>query len=154
MPSPRSHVLLLPAVLAVMAVTAVGCGGSSNSSNSTSAAAGTTTAAATTAATPTSTASTAGGDLTGSWSGQYSGAYSGTFELNWQQSGSTLTGTIKLSNPGSTEDINGTVNGSAIKFGTVGGPGITYTGSVSGSSMSGSYQTPGGGGPWSANKTS
>ncbi|MGA8218934.1 MAG: hypothetical protein WB771_10230, partial [Solirubrobacterales bacterium] len=72
----------------------------------------------------------------------------------WQQSGSTLSGTIKLSNSGGTEQINGTVNGSAIKFGTVGGPGITYSGSVSGSSMSGSYQTPGGGGPWSASKTS
>ena len=153
MPSRRSHILVLPAVLIAVAVTAAGCGGGSNTSNSTSAASGTPTPTTTTS-TATSTTSTGGGDLTGTWSGQYSGAYSGTFDLNWQQSGSTLSGTIKLSNPGSTEDINGTVNGSAIKFGTVGGPGITYTGSVSGSSMSGSYQTPGGGGPWSANKTS
>jgi len=154
MPSPRIHALPLAAVLFGMALTAAGCGGSSTTSNSTSAASATPTAAATTTATPTSTTATASSGVSGKWSGQYSGAYSGTFELNWQQSGSTLSGTIKLSNPGSTEQINGTVNGSAIKFGTVGGPGITYTGSVSGSSMSGSYQTPGGGGPWSANKTS
>jgi hypothetical protein len=31
---------------------------------------------------------------------------------------------------------------------------ITYTGSVSGSSMSGHYTTPKGGGSWSAHKTS
>ena len=38
------------------------------------------------------------------------------------------------------------------QFGTVGSVAITYTGTVSGSSMSGSYNAPGGGGPWSANK--
>jgi hypothetical protein len=46
------------------------------------------------------------------------------------------------------------VTGSAIKFGTVGGQAITYKGTVSGSSMSGTYSTPGGGGPWSAHQTS
>ena len=154
MPSRRSHVLLLWSVLVVVALTAAGCGGSSSTSNSTSVASATATTAATTTATAASTTSTSNGGLSGRWSGRYSGAYSGTFDLNWQQSGSTLSGTIKLSNPGSTEKINGTVNGSSIKFGTVGGPGITYSGSVSGSSMSGSYQTPGGGGPWSATKAS
>ncbi len=147
---PRSTVLVLAAVVSAMAVIGAGCG-SSNSSSTTTAAAPAATTTATAAATA-STTTAAGGDLSGTWNGQYSGAYKGTFVLNWQQSGSTLSGTIKLSNPGGTEDINGTVNGSAIKFGTVGGPGITYSGSVSGSSMSGSYQTPGGGGSWSANK--
>jgi len=93
--------------------------------------------------------------LSGTWSGQYSGTFSGTFTLHWTQSGSRLNGKITLSNPGSTLGVNGTVTGGTIKFGTVGGPGITYAGSVSGSkSMSGSYQTPKGGGSWSANKTS
>ena len=46
------------------------------------------------------------------------------------------------------------MNGSSIQFGTVGSSAITYTGTVSGNSMSGSYQTPGGGGSWSAHKTS
>ena len=53
-----------------------------------------------------------------------------------------------------TPSVNGTVSGSSIRFGTVGSSAITYTGTVSGNSMSGSYQTPGGGGSWSAHKTS
>jgi len=65
-----------------------------------------------------------------------------------------LSGTIKLSNPSSKPSIKGTVHGSTIRFGTVGGAAITYSGSVSGKSMSGSYQTPGGGGSWSAHETS
>jgi hypothetical protein len=95
----------------------------------------------------------AGADLSGTWSGQYSGTFSGTFTLNWQQSGSTLSGTIDLST-GGTDTINGTVNGSSIQFGTVGSAAITYTGTVSGNSMSGTYKTPAGGGSWSAHKTS
>jgi hypothetical protein len=124
-----------------------------------------TTPAATTAAvtTPPSTSSespssspAAGGDLTGKWTGQYSGAFKGTFTLNWTQTGSKLKGSINLSTSG-TLPINGTVDGSAIHFGTVGSTDITYTGSVSGDSMSGSYQvhTPNGavGGPWSATRS-
>jgi hypothetical protein len=93
--------------------------------------------------------------LTGAWSGKYSGAYRGTFTLQWTQSGSTLSGTIKLSSTrGGKVPLKGTVRGNTIRFGTVGSAAITYTGSVSGKSMSGSYKTPGGGGPWSAHKTS
>ena len=92
--------------------------------------------------------------LSGKWEGQYGGAYHGTFSLNWHQSGSTLSGTIKLSNPASTLTVHGSLHGKSISFGTVGGAAITYTGSVSGKSMSGKYETPGGGGPWSAKKTS
>jgi hypothetical protein len=91
--------------------------------------------------------------LSGTWAGKYSGAYHGTFTLHWTQSGSRLSGTIKLSNPSSAPRVTGTVRGRTIRFGTVSG-GITYTGSVSGKSMSGSYKTPGGGGSWSAHKTS
>lgn len=91
--------------------------------------------------------------LAGTWSGHYSGAYSGTFKLHWTQSGSRLRGSIKLSSPRGTYGINGSVHGSAITFGAV-GAGATYTGSVSGKSMSGRYKTRNGGGPWSARKTS
>lgn len=95
--------------------------------------------------------------LTGKWSGTYSGAYTGTFTLNWHQTGSHLHGTITISNPGSTLPINGTVNGSAISFGTVGSTAITYTGTVSGNSMSGTYKVAAAngstGGPWSASKS-
>lgn len=101
------------------------------SSTATAPAAATTTAAAAAATT-----------LSGNWAGRYSGAYHGTFTLSWRQSGSRLSGKITISNPPSTLNIHGTVTGGAIQFGTVGGVGITYSGTLSGSgdSMSGSYQ--------------
>jgi hypothetical protein len=47
------------------------------------------------------------------------------------------------------------VSGGSIRFGTVGSAAITYTGSVSGTSMSGTYQVAGSpGGSWSATKSS
>ena len=93
------------------------------------------------------------GSLTGTWSGTYGGAYHGTFTLHWTQSKSRLTGTIKLSSVGRT-NITGSVRGSTIRFGTVGNANaITYSGSVSGKSMSGTYKTGGAGGSWSAHKT-
>jgi hypothetical protein len=91
--------------------------------------------------------------LAGTWSGKYSGAYSGTFTLHWTQTKSKLTGTITLSNPRGKYGIDGSVKGGAISFGVV-GAGATYTGSVSGTSMSGKYKSPGGNGTWSAHKTS
>ena len=90
--------------------------------------------------------------------GHAGGTFQGTFVLDWQQSGSNLSGTIKLSSESGTDDVNGTVNGGTISFGTVGSQAITYSGSVSGDSMSGTYpvQTPNGsvGGSWSATKGS
>jgi hypothetical protein len=94
----------------------------------------------------------AGSSLSGSWAGKYSGAYKGTFTLHWTQSGSQLHGTIKLSGTAGTLGLRGTVRGGSIKFGTVGGPAITYSGAASGRSMSGRYSTPNGGGPWSAHR--
>ena len=91
--------------------------------------------------------------LSGTWLGQYSGGYNGTFTLHWTQSGSKLTGTITLSQPRGTSSVNGTVHGSTISFGAV-SAGATYTGSVSGKSMSGSYKAYPKGGSWSAKKTS
>ena len=91
--------------------------------------------------------------LAGTWSGHYSGAFSGTFTLHWTRSGSHLNGSITLSNPSGKYGINGSVHGSAIKFGAV-GAGATYMGKVSGKSMSGSYNSPKGGGTWSAHKHS
>jgi hypothetical protein len=94
-----------------------------------------------------------GASLAGTWSGHYSGAVSGTFKLHWTQSNSKLSGTIKLSRPSGTYGISGSVRGKAIKFGAV-GVGATYTGKVSGKSMSGTWKSPSGGGTWSARKTS
>jgi hypothetical protein len=146
--------LLVTPFLAAVVVMASGCGSSSKTTTT----AKPKTHAATHASTSTTHASTstakkAGGGLSGKWSGQYSGAYQGTFHLSWQQSGSNLGGTITLSAPPHTLGLHGTVNGNAIRFGTVGSVAITYSGTVSGNSMSGTYHTPNGGGPWSANKT-
>lgn len=114
-------------------------------------------AAATSAASaPAATSSAAAaGALSGTWNGQYSGSYTGTFTLHWQQSNSTLSGSIVLSSLG-TLAIHGTVQGGSIQFGTVGSTHITYSGSVSGNSMSGNYQvaSPNGSqnGSWSASR--
>lgn len=135
-------------VTAVSALVIAGCGGSSSHTTTTTnkaAAASSTAAPASAPATPTGTG------LSGKWSGQYSGAYSGTFRLNWTQAGSKLNGKITLSAPPGTLGITGNLSGSAIKFGTVGG--VVYSGSVSGNSMSGNYQSPNGGGSWSASKS-
>jgi hypothetical protein len=103
---------------------------------------------------PSTTAAATGG-LSGTWSGQYSGASQGTFTLTWQQSGSDLTGTIIISDFGAAPiNINGTVTGSTIRFGTVGSQAITYSGSVSANSMSGTYTAPTGTGNWNATKAS
>lgn len=94
--------------------------------------------------------------LSGKWSGHYSGSFNGNFTVRWHQTGAHLHGTIHLSNPGNTMPINGIVHGSAISFGTVGSMAITYSGTVSGSSMSGTYKVHSAngasGGPWSASK--
>jgi hypothetical protein len=91
--------------------------------------------------------------LSGTWTGSYSGVYSGTLSLTWTQTGSTLNGDIMLSSPARTFHISGNVAGSAITFGSVGN--VSYTGTVSSSSMSGTYTVLGGssGGSWSANKS-
>jgi hypothetical protein len=90
--------------------------------------------------------------LAGTWVGSYSGAFSGTFRFTWAQTGSKLSGSIHLSNPVGKYGIAGKVGRSGgIQFGVV-GAGATYTGTVSGNSMSGSYKSPQGGGSWSAHK--
>jgi len=139
----RTKAGALGGVLAALALMSTGCGGSSSTATTTPASPSTT-PAATAVATTTTTTSTSASEtgLSGQWKGEYSGAYTGTFVLHWQQSGSSLSG-----------KITGTLHGSAITFGTVGSLAITYTGTVSGGSMSGSYQTPGGGGDWSASKS-
>ena len=113
--------------------------------------------AASSAAPASSAAAADSGALSGTWSGQYGGSYQGTFTLDWQQSGSSLSGQITLSAPAQTLPINGTVNGGSIQFGTVGSTAITYSGSVSGTSMSGTYKVGADadaqGGNWSASKS-
>jgi ABC-type transport system substrate-binding protein len=109
-------------------------------------------AAALAAGATSAAASTTSPHLAGSWSGHYSGAYSGTLKLHWTQSGTRLSGSITLSNPHGTYRVTGTVKGTSIKFGAV-TVGATYTGAVSGKTMSGRYKSAGGGGRWSAHRT-
>jgi hypothetical protein len=161
----RHSGLLLTLIVSAVAVMALGCAGSSKS--------GTTKSVSTTSAAATTSAAPPGQDnLTGVWSGHHTGAYSGTLTITWQQSGwkqrspgvfrSNVDGSIKLSAPPGTLSIHGTVLtncpqapcnvGDSIKFGTVGGGGITYTGTVSQPHMSGSYRTANGRGSWSASQ--
>jgi peptidoglycan hydrolase-like protein with peptidoglycan-binding domain len=101
------------------------------------------------------TSKSTGVDLSGKWNGKYSGNYTGTFVLDWEQTGSKLSGTIMLSAPAATLSLNGTITGTTIDFGTVGSTEITYTGKVSGDSMSGTYSVNGApGGDWSATRAS
>jgi hypothetical protein len=98
--------------------------------------------------------------VSGSWKGSYSGTFSGSFKLTWKQSKENLSGTIKISGFGnSPTPIHGTLAGTSIHFGTVGSEAITYSGSVSGSSMSGTWKLEasghvGGTGSWNASKSS
>jgi len=143
--------VLLSASLALLVLTAAAC--SSNSTPTTQPSS----PAATAATSPPAASPPAGGSaspLTGRWNGTYSGTFNGTFKLSWNQSASTLTGIIHL-NPGGLAHINGVVKGSSIRFGTVGSTEITYTGTISGNSMSGTWKIhagAGGSGSWSATK--
>jgi hypothetical protein len=141
----RRHLgLALAAVTATLALAA--CSASSSTGSGT-------TAPASAPSTKAATAPKATGPLSGKWHGHYSGSYHGTFSLHWVQSGSHLHGRISVSQLGSNIPLNGTVHGNHITFGTVGSTRITYSGTVSGNSMSGTYQVNGaGGGPWSASK--
>ena len=139
-----------------IALTAAACGGSGGGGGSSTPRTTTQAAVSTSLTTTVSTATTqtttaSDGGLSGKGKGTYSGTYTGTFVLDWTQSGSKLRGTIDLSTAG-TVPVNGTVDGSSIKFGTVGGSAVHYTGSVSGDSMSGSYTTAGGNGSWAAHR--
>lgn len=104
---------------------------------------------ATTGTTPTeetSAPSDVGASLSGKWDGSWQNSSpdssSGTFELEWQQDGDTLSGTIEVRGTGCFDEgsVDGTLNGSQIEFGIVsGGAKITYTGAVTADGLSGTY---------------
>lgn len=91
--------------------------------------------------------------LGGKWKGRYGGAVSGRFTIRWKQTGARLHGTITLSNPSGKYDIGGSMRAGKIKFGAV-SVGAKYQGKVRGTSMSGTWSSPQGGGSWSAHKVS
>jgi hypothetical protein len=149
----------LVALIGLTVVLVAACGSSTSGGTPTPGIAQTAppTAAPTAAPTPTPTAAAtlppATVGVTGSWTGKYSGPFNGTFTLTWNQTGSNVDGTINLSSPADMLHISGTLSGSAISFGAVGV--VTYSGTVSGSSMSGSYKDLANGqsGTWSATKS-
>ena len=102
-----------------------------------------------------------GTKLSGTWSGTWKDTTDpaeGTFKLTWQQSGPTLSGTITIAGTPCLGggQIAGALNGSTISFGVVkGAVEVAYTGSVSGTTMSGTYTTSCGNaqGNWEAKKT-
>jgi hypothetical protein len=98
--------------------------------------------------------------VSGTWKGSYTGSFSGTFKLTWTETKSNLSGTIMISAfSNASTPIHGTIKGGSIQFGTVGSQAITYSGTVSGSSMSGTWKLEanghvGGTGSWKASKSS
>jgi hypothetical protein len=157
-PSRLRASILLTGAIPVVALLATGCSSGSASSVTTAkvssaAVAASAAAASTPASTTTAPATATASDLTGTWNGTYNGSYSGTFTVKWTQSGANVDGTIALPSVGTTEQLNGTVSGDKITFGTVGSFAVTYSGTFSGSSMSGTYNVTGSpAGNWSATK--
>ena len=96
------------------------------------------------------------GSLSGTWSGQYGGAFNGTFSLTWQQTGTALSGNIKLSAPAISLGDQWHRAGQRHSFRHRGRSRGHHTGTVAGNgnSMSGTYQTAGQDGSWSATKGS
>jgi hypothetical protein len=91
---------------------------------------------------PPSNAESLAGKWDGSWQNSSPDTSSGTFELEWQQDGDTLSGTIEVHGTGcfSEGSVHGTLNGSQIEFGIVsGGAKISYTGAVAADGLSGTY---------------
>jgi hypothetical protein len=89
--------------------------------------------------TPSATQTPISVDLSGTWGGLCTGPFSAnTFcTVTWTQTGNALDGTIMWSGPPDNLHISGNVTGSTISFGAVGV--VTFTGTLSGSTMSGSY---------------
>lgn len=97
------------------------------------------------------------GTWSGSWANQTPDRSTGGFTLTWAQNGATLTGSITITGtPCLTGgSITGSVNGSTITFGAVNGEvTVRYVGTVSGTTMSGTYATDCGQarGTWTAAK--
>ena len=102
----------------------------------------------TTSATASATPSATGlGALSGAWMGTWTNetpAAVGTFTLTWAQQGTLLVGAIGVtgSNCISAGNVTGNLDGNKISFGAVEGTKtITYVGTVSGNTMTGTYSS-------------
>jgi hypothetical protein len=91
--------------------------------------------------------------VTGQWVGKASSAIypcAGDLSVSLQQSGAALTGSMEYLNPQAgaqcipsvSDGITGKISGNSITFGLSNHAGFTYQGTVSGSSMSGTWDWP------------
>lgn len=148
----------LPMSLLALTLFAVACSSTTSSATSTTGANG---GIVTSPPAVSSTESGSGG-IDGRWNGTWtsttSGGASGGFHIDFTQSGNQLTGAISIAGTPciTTGTITGSLSGNTISFGAVkGSQTIAYSGSVSGSSMSGDYTAPQCGndkGTWTASK--
>jgi hypothetical protein len=76
-------------------------------------------------------------DLSGTWAGECTGPFNGFCSLTLMQTANTLHVTFMLSSPPDNLHTSGKLTGSTISFGAVGV--VTFTGTLSGSTLSGSY---------------
>jgi hypothetical protein len=79
-------------------------------------------------------------DLSGTWEGECTGPLSANSfcAVTWTQTGNALNGTIMWSSSPDGLHISGNVTGSTISFGAA--RVVTFTGTLSGATMSGSYK--------------
>jgi hypothetical protein len=76
-------------------------------------------------------------DVSGTWAGLCAGPFNGFCAITWTQTAHALDGTFIASSPPDNLRISGNLTGSTISFGA--GGVATFTGTVYGSTMSGSY---------------
>jgi hypothetical protein len=84
---------------------------------------------------PVQTAPLAPPDLSGTWTGLCTGPFSDYCSVTWTRTGDAYDGTF--TSPRDTVHVSGNLNGSTIRFGDAGV--VTFTGTLSGSAMSGTY---------------
>ncbi len=89
-------------------------------------------------------------DLSGSWEGLSTGPFNGYVTVTLTQTGKALDGTVTMSSPTETIHVIGELSGNRISFGAAGV--VTYNGTLSASTISGSYTdlATGKAGTWSA----
>lgn len=143
-----------------------GCTSSGNGEGSTSTANPspvTTAPASTAASTPaadtssaTSSAPASKDDIAGDWSGTFANTTTGakgTFTVKFTRQGETITGNITINGTdGGAGNITGKLSGNKITFGTITGSTISFEGSFSGNSMSGTYKAGTDHGTWKATR--
>lgn len=156
----RKRSLFAGAALTLVLVAAA-CGGSDSSAAPPTGTAATTAPPAVTASSTPSDSGSADaieGPWDGTWTSTSTPGASGTFHIEFTQSGDQLNGSITITNSPciTTGTISGALDGNSITFGAVkGSQNVAYTGTISGSSMSGTYAAPqcdNGVGDWTATK--